>query len=335
MTPNTHLLPKDPPFIQASRDQRGRPRTIGATTLLGFDLGSELTLNSISKMRPRLFAILSFFLWPTTTCVGAFLLRPRGAPWKTSSKADLDLHLASQPDGEDAKVLPVHVATEQQWSPRTARIQLPLAVLSGSFCLLGTGEPAHAGVGTLVPFEETRKAKFRGSLANSVVLLRLRSSLRKKGYFAKKAVVACAKPADELSYLLSNDFGEGLPPVLISPPSSDSIQAYIEKDLKGKKALVVFGKDVSISREGEVGETVGTDLSKTEDMLKTAFCSAGVEAVLLGGTIIHRVKDGGKDAGEDCFYPSSILSLKDGVATDIFAEVFGDLETPRQSVVLR
>lgn len=228
-------------------------------------------------------------------------------------------------------------------SARKARIVLPLQLLTTSFAAAGVTTlsaplPAHAGVGSIVPFDETRNKKFRGSIGNSVVALRLKSTLRKRGYYSNKAVVATFKSQDDLGLLLSGEFGDG------QVVSSSSLEDCIQK-LEGKqKLLILYGQDVTISPEGQVSDIQGNDFKSSEkSLLESALKTGGgldnnVEITLVGGIVIHRTKSGPrKDTGEDCFYPVAMKSIdsKSGVVTDLFGEVFGDLPTPRQSVVLR
>jgi len=107
------------------------------------------------------------------------------------------------------------------------------------------------------------------------------------------------------------------------------------RTVRAKKALVLYGQDVSISPEGDLSEIQGRDLKSSEKILMDSLASKGLsDLTLVGGIVVHRVKTGGKDAGEDCFYPMAITSVRNGVTTDLFEKAFGDLPTPRQSVIL-
>lgn len=215
---------------------------------------------------------------------------------------------------------------------RTKRIVLPLQILSSSLILRSS--PANAGIGTVVPFEATRREKFQGSISNSVVMLRLSSTLRKRGYRKGNAVVATLKPKDDLSIDIAQVFGRSGAALPLGDPSS--FAEYVRSCTEGgKRALVLYGRDVSISPEGDVGDVLGKDLKASETILVDALASKGLsDLTLVGGIVIHRAKTGGKDAGEDCFFPMAMSSVRDGVTTDLFREVFGDLPTPRQSVIL-
>eukprot|EP00565_Helicotheca_tamesis_P000652 CAMPEP_0185729666 /NCGR_PEP_ID=MMETSP1171-20130828/6891_1 /TAXON_ID=374046 /ORGANISM="Helicotheca tamensis, Strain CCMP826" /LENGTH=283 /DNA_ID=CAMNT_0028398559 /DNA_START=82 /DNA_END=933 /DNA_ORIENTATION=- len=219
------------------------------------------------------------------------------------------------------------------FSDRKARITLPL--VTSLTTLLGNTLPANAGIGTIIPFEETRKEKFAGSIANSVVLLRLKSSLRKRGYYAKKAVVGTYKPKDDLVVSLTREFGENK--LFDLGSSGEVLEEFIKTSGEYPHALVLYGQDVTISPDGTVSDITGPDLKTTEasimEKLKGKLSS---DVAVIGGIVIHRTKSGGKDAGEDCFLPVSVTyASTDGSVSDLFGEVFGDLPTPRQTVVLR
>jgi len=213
---------------------------------------------------------------------------------------------------------------------RTKRIVLPLQLITS--LLLIHSSPAHAGIGAVVPFDATRQEKFQGSIKNSVVMLRLNSTLRKRGYRNKNAVVATLKSKDDLSLDMAQSFGSFGKAVSLG--DSSSFAEYIQ-NCQDKKALVLYGQDVSISPEGNVSDIQGKDLKSSEKTIMDSLASKGLsDLTLVGGIVIHRVKSGGKDAGEDYFYPMSITSVRNGVTTDLFKKVFGDLPTPRQSVIL-
>jgi len=218
---------------------------------------------------------------------------------------------------------------------RIKRILLPMQLLTSSALFIDT-PPAYAGIGAVVPFEETRQEKFRGSIRNSVVMLRLNSTLKaKRGYQKKNAVVATLKSSDDLSVDIARNFGRGKEVVSLVDESSSSFADYIQK-CQGKKALVLYGQDVSISPEGGVSEIQGKDLKSSEKLLMDSLASKGISDVtLIGGIVIHRAKEGpAKDTGEDCFFPMAMTSVRNGVTTDLFERVFGDLSTPRQTVDL-
>jgi hypothetical protein len=224
-------------------------------------------------------------------------------------------------------------------SARVARIGTPLAIAAASF--LANPLVAKAGIGTVVPVEVTLKEKFRGAISNSVVLLRLNSTLRKLGYYQNKARVASfdspTSASSELASDLSRQFSDGK--AVYALPGT--LSAYVEAT-QGKRAMIVYGPEVSISIEGEVGSQQGpADVAATEQkivdqVVKKLLASGISEVCLLGGTLIHRPKTGGKAAGEDYFLPRAITSWKltsDGslVTMDVFDKVFGDLPTPRQT----
>jgi len=139
------------------------------------------------------------------------------------------------------------------------------------------------------------------------------------------------KPKDDLALDILRGFGKG---ELVSLDDPSSFEDYV-RQCEGKKALVLYGQDVSISPEGIVGDIKGRGIKESEKLLVDkllASKAAGIsELTLVGGIVIHRVKTGGKDAGEDCFFPMAITNVRDGVTTDLFEQVFGDLPTPRQS----
>mmetsp|Transcript_46354 Transcript_46354/g.68421 ORF Transcript_46354/g.68421 Transcript_46354/m.68421 type:complete len:310 (-) Transcript_46354:152-1081(-) len=240
-------------------------------------------------------------------------------------------------DGIERTGLSNHNNNPMFRSARNARILSPLGLMTSASSILWTTNPlpANAGVGAVVPFEATRKEKFSGSIGNSVVILRLNSSLRKRGYFAKKAVVATSKSKDDLGFLLSREFGDR--PLYDLEDGSSSLEAYVKNCNEDKlKALILYGQDVDISPDGEVGDLKGKDLKSSEQFLIDKMSGVSNEATLVGGVIIHRDKTGAsKDRGEDCFLPTSIVNVKNGVVTDLFDEVFGDLPTPRQTRILR
>jgi len=213
---------------------------------------------------------------------------------------------------------------------RTKRILLPMQLIASSL-FINTPLPAHAGIGTVAPFEETLKEKFRGSIRNSVVVLRLNSTLNKRGYQKKNAVFATIKSPDDLSRDIARNFVRG--GKVVSLDSSSSFADYIQ-NCEGKKALVLYGQDVSISPEGDVSEIQGNDLKASEKLLMDSLASKGISDVtLIGGIVVHRAKEGNaNDTGEDCFFPMAITSVRNGVTTDLFDRVFGDLPTPRQTV---
>lgn len=215
---------------------------------------------------------------------------------------------------------------------RTKRILLPLQLIASSLFLKSS--PANAGIGTVVPFDVTRQEKFRGSIQNSVTMLRLNSTLRKRGYVKRNALVATLKPKDGLVLRMAQDFGTAGEVVSLS--DSSSFENYLQKCQDDKKrALVFYGQDVDISPEGDLSDITGKDLRSSEKLLVDSLASKGIpDVTLVGGIVIHRAKSGGKDAGEDCFFPVAITSIRNGVTRDLFEKVFGDLETPRQSVVL-
>mmetsp|Transcript_2005 Transcript_2005/g.2858 ORF Transcript_2005/g.2858 Transcript_2005/m.2858 type:complete len:283 (-) Transcript_2005:139-987(-) len=215
---------------------------------------------------------------------------------------------------------------------RQARITTPL--LTALFTTLFSNvSPANAGIGSVIPFEVTRKEKFAGSVTNSVILLRMKATLRKSGYYAKKAVIGTFKPKDDLSVALVTEFGDGR--LFNLAEDSSAVEKYVEASNEKPHALILYGQDVDISPSGEVGTITGDDLKTTEKAIMEKLVGKGLkDFTLVGGIVIHRVKTGGKDAGEDCFFPVSITSTVDGKVTDIFPEVFGDLPTPRQTVVL-
>lgn len=229
-------------------------------------------------------------------------------------------------------------------SARVARIGAPLAIAAATF--LSSPLVAEAGIGTVVPVEVTLKEKFRGAIANSVIILRLSSTLRKMGYYEKKSEIASFDASPTISELagdLTRKFGDGQ--TVYSLP--ESMLAFIEAT-KGKRALIVYGPEVTISVEGDVsGQQGSTDVAATEkqifDQAVKKLLDNGVsEVCLLGGTRIRRPKTGGKAAGEDYFYPRAITIWKKTsggntslMSTDLFDEVFGDLPTPRQTRILK
>lgn len=221
---------------------------------------------------------------------------------------------------------------------RSKRIYLPLQIISSLSFI--NSSPANAGIGTVIPFDVTRQEKFSGSIMNSVTMLRLNSTLRKRGYVKKNALVATLKPRDELVLRLAQDFGTAGDVTLLSDASS--IESYVQtfqqksnENNKNYKALVLYGKDVDISPEGDMSEIKGNDFKESEKLLVDSLATKGISDVtLIGGIVIHRAKTGGKDAGEDCFYPVAMTSYRKGVSTDLFEKVFGDLPTPRQTVSL-
>ena len=216
-------------------------------------------------------------------------------------------------------------------SARKARVIFPMSSIIAA--LAGNSLPAHAGIGTVVPFEETRKEKFSGSIANSVVILRLKSSLRKRGYFQNKSLIATFKASDDLGVSISREFGDGQ---VIDVTDGAVLEEYIEKcQSADKKAVVLYGQDVDISANGEASQVLGKDLKSSENLLMEKLRDKLSEVTLVGGVVIHRSKSGGKDAGEDCFLPVAITCTRNGITTDIFEEVFGDLPTPRQTVSLK
>ena len=219
-------------------------------------------------------------------------------------------------------------------STRSARILLPAMTVSSLVLSLGGNAlPAHAGVGTVIPFDVSLKENFQGSITNSVVLLRLNNILRKRGYYQNKAVLGIYNQnPTELAVMLAGQFAGGA--------LTSFVNIATESNGK-KKALILFGPDVDIARDGTVGQVKGdANIRGTESaligMLQKSFPPDFDEITLLGGLIIHRSKEGGKDAGEDCFQPMAITSItKDGNALDMYSPAFGDLPTSRQSYVLK
>lgn len=227
--------------------------------------------------------------------------------------------------------------TNKNLSARAARINFPLSAL-GLFFLGQTVQPApaNAGIGSVIPFEESRKARFNGSITNFVVSLRLNRSLRKRGYSRNGAVVATFKPKDDLGALMARDYGSGFDALVdvSSDGSGVSVDDYLKECMETKKkAFIVYGQDVDIAPDGTVSEIRGEDVSKTEKVLIEQVGSRSMDVTLMGGIVIHRSKGGGKDAGEDCFLPMTIAGMRDGNVYDIFEEVYGDLPTARQTIV--
>mmetsp|Transcript_28738 Transcript_28738/g.43844 ORF Transcript_28738/g.43844 Transcript_28738/m.43844 type:complete len:264 (-) Transcript_28738:100-891(-) len=207
---------------------------------------------------------------------------------------------------------------------RGARIILP------SLLVLGGSLPANAGIGQKYPFDISLKKNFPGSLMNSVIMLRLASSLRKRGYMRGKASVATLK-ASELGVLLSRQFGDG---TIYNFDEKKSLDDYIAS-CEGKRALVLFGPDTAISPEGEVSEIKGMDVKSaekfvTEKLINDKLWEKVDEVTLLGGVVIQRSKTG-VDKGEDCFQPLLIKTLTRNGVKDLYEEAFGDLLTPRIS----
>lgn len=205
---------------------------------------------------------------------------------------------------------------------REARILIP------SLLVLGSSLPANAGIGQRSPFDVSLKKNFEGSLMNSVIMLRLSSSLRKRGYMKGKADVATLIPS-ELSAMLSRQFGDG---TMYNLEEKKSWEEYIAK-CDGKRALVLFGPEVDISPEGSVGEIKGMDVKSAEKFVMDKLINDKLwekvnEVTILGGVVIHRSKTG-VDKGEDCFQPLLIKTLSQNGVKDLYEEAFGDLLTPR------
>lgn len=222
---------------------------------------------------------------------------------------------------------------DEPMSARKARVSLPLSTIASTFAftLFGDSAPANAGIGSVVPFDVSRKERFSGSIANYVVLLRLQRSLRKRGYFSKMAYVATYKPKDDLAVQLSQDFSDS--PLLDLKAGDTSVEEYLQTCINSKKkALILYGQDVDISPDGTVSAIVGDDLKATEQALLEKIGDKALDVTLMGGIIIHRSKTGGKDAGEDCFLPARIMGVRSNYQVDIFEEVFGDLPTSRQTI---
>jgi len=226
----------------------------------------------------------------------------------------------------------LHDDTPTDPHTRQIRLQQPFTFLS---LLLLTTSPAHAGVGSIIPFEVTRSEQFSGSLANSIVVLRLRATLRKSlGYYSSSSIlVATAKPQDDLAQLLAKEFAK----------DEESLSIYQETAFRERlqeasvsKAILLYGQDVTIAPDGSVSEITGPSIASKEQELIKVLGGSATPIVLLGGITIHRTKSGGKDAGEDCFYPVSLQSVGGSAGvTDWFSPVFGDLPTPRQDRVLK
>jgi len=222
---------------------------------------------------------------------------------------------------------------DEPMSARKARVTLPLSTMASTFAftLLGNSSPANAGIGSVVPFDASRKEKFSGSIGNSVVMLRLQRSLRKRGYFYQKGAVATYKPKDDLGGLLTRDYADG--PLVDLKDGNNALEEYLqscEKD--NKKGIILYGQDVDIAPDGNVSAIVGDDLQSTEQSILEKIGDRPFDITLIGGVIIHRAKTGGKDAGEDCFLPARIMGVRSNYKVDIFEEVFGDLPTSRQTI---
>jgi len=222
-------------------------------------------------------------------------------------------------------------------SARSARIRLPASILSGGALVGWNAQPARAGIGTEVPFETTLKERFRGAIRNYVVLLRLNSTLLKRGYGQNMATVAVSgqEPTD-LSSAMANQFAEGTLTRGVDDLTSTGITKVPFKDdlvRKRKKALILFGPEVDIAPDGTVGQMRGGDTKgiKTAEAaliekIKGRKLDGLDEVTLLGGIIIHRSKGGGKDAGEDCFQAFSCTTIKsNGDVVDLFGPIFADL----------
>ena len=226
---------------------------------------------------------------------------------------------------------------DQIMSARNARIMIPLSTMTSTlmFSLIGNPSPSNAGIGSVIPFDVSRKEQFSGSIGNSVVMLRLQMSLRKRGYLNKKANVATFKPKDDLGVLLNQGFGSGSPLVEFNG-STSGLDEYLQScEGNQKKALIFYGQDVDIAPNGDVSSIVGEDLKSTEELLYDKIGDRALDVTLLGGVTIHRAKEGGKDAGEDCFLPCRIMGVRSRYKVDIFEEVFGDLPTSRQTLRIR
>jgi len=115
---------------------------------------------------------------------------------------------------------------------RKKRIVLPLQLIISSLFI--NSSPAQAGIGTVVPFDATLKEKFPGALQNYVIMLRLNSTLRKRGYLKKNTVFATLKSNDDLSSLMARDYGSLGEAVPLG--DSSSFKDYIQ-NCQGKKSI--------------------------------------------------------------------------------------------------
>ena len=274
-----------------------------------------------------------------------------------------------------------------------------VSAASATTALAFPAQPALAGVGAPVPFDETRKVLFPGSLMNSVAALRIESALRytnisesrrkqnldekkRAKYGPKNTLIVCcscsddATPvADTLAGMLGKDItkagvegvvsldcgSSGMPSAsTMSDVSAAAKKLSASSDGREISVVLIFGPHVGISKEGKVGyverrvndeETVatseyakaGADDRSIADASKQAYKSikAKVEAqigagglgegisemTVVGGVTLNRCKFGGKEKGEDAFYPLMAKRIvPDGSTVDIYGGAFGDRE---------
>jgi hypothetical protein len=188
-------------------------------------------------------------------------------------------------------------------SARLARILTPASILLTSL--------AADALPSSDVFDSARIHYFPGSLASSVVLLRVASTLRKRGYVAPNTLMASSMCADEINYtpsslvpllqnkLLSSDVGVyHIPGVGGVPISSAGFSEFTSHCPNDGKLLVVFGPHAGITKNGVLGQVERAGQDEPSPACSSNLGGAA-DASSIEKSVQDKLKNIGSSAGND------------------------------------
>jgi len=154
-------------------------------------------------------------------------------------------------------------------SPRAARINLPLSLLTASsFATITTTTPLPSIAKPTPLFDQSLSTYFPGSIPSNTALLRLQSTLRKRQYFPYNTLLASSLPSDEIVHTptslisqLRSKLCEAKDGGVYALGGLDGIPFTGDagmKDLlshgpKDGRILIVFGPHIGIDQTGTMG----------------------------------------------------------------------------------
>ena len=176
-------------------------------------------------------------------------------------------------------------------------------------------EPANAGVGAPVPFDETRKVFFPGSLINSVAALRIESALkyknisdsrRKQNLDGKKRAKYGPKNTLVVTCSCSDDM----------TPMADTLGGMLGKDLTNTGVDGVLSLDCESG--GMPGSSVMSDISSAAKKLSESAGGRDINVVLIYGPHVGISKEG------KVGYVERRVNDEESIATSEYATKAGD-----------